>query len=151
MQQYALCALAFVSLLLLYMFFGVLFEQKRLSFGHEASLILFIGSLISFLAYYSNSTEFLSLVKFDENLFFYFLLPPIVFASGFNLRRNVFFSNLLSVFIFGVLSTLLQFFLFAIMLTLIQSSLSPQEIMLISSLLCSSDVVAAIAVVRYEE
>lgn len=107
-------------------------------------------------------------MSFDSNLFFYFCLPPIVLASGFNMKRKIFFDNFGAVLIFGVFSTILQFFLFSLGLWAINGmggftkinlttgfssnfELSIMEILLMCSLICSSDVVAAVAVVKYEQ
>ena len=107
-------------------------------------------------------------MSFDSNLFFYFCLPPIVLASGFNMKRKIFFENFGAVLIFGVFSTILQFFLFSLGLWAINGmggfkkinlttgfssdfELSIMEILLMCSLICSSDVVAAVAVVKYEQ
>jgi len=55
------------------------------------------------------------MLEFDHNLFFYVCLPPIVFASGFNMHRGDFFANLKIVLVFGVLGTMVSFSLFALM------------------------------------
>ena len=47
--------------------------------------------------------------------FFYFLLPPIVFASGFNMQRGNFFANIKNVMLFGVFGTFVAFFSFSSM------------------------------------
>ena len=84
------------------------------------------------------------------------------------MKRRIFFENFGAVLIFGVFSTILQFFLFSFGLWLINGlgvftkinfttgveepfELSMMEILLMCSLICSSDVVAAIAVVKYEQ
>lgn len=46
---------------------------------------------------------------FNGTLFFYFLLPPIVFAEGYNLKKRKFFQNFPYIIIFGVLGTLATF------------------------------------------
>jgi hypothetical protein len=42
-------------------------------------------------------------------MFFTFILPPIIFAAGYNLRRKSFFKYFLYIFLFGVLGTILAF------------------------------------------
>jgi sodium/hydrogen exchanger-like protein 6/7/sodium/hydrogen exchanger 8 len=165
---FTISAIVIVGMIMLYMFLGLLIERSRVPFGHEASLVVIFGGLIAYLAYHSGYTSFNEKVSFDSNLFFYFCLPPIVLASGFNMKRKIFFENFASVLIFGVLSTILQFFLFSVGLWLINRmgvltkfnmttgietnfELSTMEILLMCSLICSSDVVAAIAVVKYEQ
>jgi NhaP-type Na+/H+ or K+/H+ antiporter len=51
-------------------------------------------------------------MTFDENFFFYFVLPPIIFAAGYNMKRKEFFKNFKNIVILGVGSTLLQFTVF---------------------------------------
>jgi len=105
--------------------------------------------------------------KFDDNLFFYVILPPIVFASGFNMHRGDFFANIFMVFIFGVVGTLVCFTAFSLMTIGVKNnftmheidgmtgkwntlSLENRECLLMCSLLCASDVVAAVSLVSYE-
>ena len=106
-------------------------------------------------------------VKFNENLFFYLCLPPIVFASGFNMHRGDFFANIDSVALFGLIGTFVCFTFFSLMTIWITDmwemneingktgewgplSLQKQEILLMCSLLSSSDVVAAVSLISYE-
>ena len=48
-------------------------------------------------------------MAFNDDLFFYFVLPPIVFASGFNMYRKKFFSNIRNITLFGVFGTFVTF------------------------------------------
>ena len=48
-----------------------------------------------------------SLITFDEELFLYVLLPPIIFEAGFSLSRAHFFGNLGTILLFAVLGTLI--------------------------------------------
>jgi sodium/hydrogen exchanger-like protein 6/7 len=48
-------------------------------------------------------------LKFDDEIFFTFILPPIIFAAGYNLRRRSFFKYFLYIFLFGVVGTMLCF------------------------------------------
>ena len=55
------------------------------------------------------------MVTFDENFFFYFCLPPIVFASGYNMKRKKFFENFTNILLFGLFGTLLTFTSFSVL------------------------------------
>lgn len=107
-------AIIIVLLLALYMILGVIIEKNHLVFGHEASIVILVAGAISYLAYSYGYTAFNEKISFDSNLFFYFCLPPIVLASGFNMKRKIFFENFSAVLIFGVFSTVLQFVLFSL-------------------------------------
>lgn len=48
-------------------------------------------------------------MKFDSEVFFTFILPPIIFAAGYNLRRRSFFKYFLYIFLFGVVGTIVTF------------------------------------------
>jgi len=47
-----------------------------------------------------------SLLFFNEEIFLYFLLPPIIFEAGFSLSKRHFFLNLATILNFAVLGTL---------------------------------------------
>jgi len=99
---------------LLYISLGVCLKKYKCSFGHEASFILIIGMAISWLLKVLDcSAPVMKFLEFDDNLFFYVCLPPIVFASGFNMHRGEFFANLKIVIIFGVIGTMISFTTFS--------------------------------------
>jgi NhaP-type Na+/H+ or K+/H+ antiporter len=106
-------------------------------------------------------------MTFDENFFFYFVLPPIIFAAGYNIKRKEFFKNIKNIILFGVLSTILQFIIFSLLTWIVVQmdilykysldtgiyepfALSGMEIMLMCSLLVCTDAVAAISIVKYD-
>jgi len=102
-------------MLLFYMVSGTIIERYHLKFGHEAAYTILLGMLISFIEYLSDNDKLVRLLKFSDNTFFYFCLPPIVFASGFNMQRGNFFANIKNVMLFGVLGTFVAFFSFSAM------------------------------------
>ena len=51
-------------------------------------------------------------MAFNDDLFFYFVLPPIIFASGFNMYRKKFFANIGNISLLGVLGTFVTFGVF---------------------------------------
>ena len=105
------------------------------------------------------------MMAFNEQLFFYLVLPPIVFASGFNMQRKDFFGNMKNIALFGFVGTFICFFMFCgctLLYTEVIANgqvwmtngatgekslltLSIMEILLMSALLCSTDTVAAIS------
>jgi len=123
--------------------------------------------LISYIELATENEEVVELLRFSDNTFFYFCLPPIVFASGFNMQRGNFFRNIKNILIFGILGTFVAFFSFSTMTIAIKNEgflqqydgktgnwtdleLTSPECMLMCSLLCSSDVIAAISLISYD-
>jgi len=108
-------AIVIYVMLLAYMTIGTFIEKHKLAFGHEASFIILIGMAISYSAYATGNKEFVHLLKFDDNTFFFVCLPPIVFASGFNMQRGNFFANIKTIAVLGVLGTFVAFTSFSIL------------------------------------
>lgn len=76
----------------IYITLGTAISKYKFIYGHEASFILLIGMLFSLLLELGGVRDLLmSFLKFNENIFFYVCLPPIVFSSGFNMHRGKFF------------------------------------------------------------
>ena len=109
-------------------------------------------------------------MKFSDELFFYFCLPPIVFASGFNMQRKKFFKNFRNIMLFGVVATIITFISFSLItwfykekmgVNMTQTNgttgivtvlnLSTHEVIVMCSLLCSTDVFAAISLIKPEK
>jgi NhaP-type Na+/H+ or K+/H+ antiporter len=87
------------------MVLGSLLEKCHCIIGHEAGFIIIIGAAVSFSSYYFGHVELTEMLTFDENFFFYFCLPPIVFASGYNMKRKKFFENFTNILLFGLFGT----------------------------------------------
>jgi NhaP-type Na+/H+ or K+/H+ antiporter len=100
-------------MLFLYMLFGALLEKAHCVVGHEASLLVLVGLVISFISFMLGYEEFNKIMTFDENFFFYFVLPPIIFAAGYNMKRKKFFENIKNILLLGLGSTILQFVVFS--------------------------------------
>ena len=99
-------AMIIFLMFIVYMVSGSLVESKGWIVGHEAGVVIIIGMILSFLAMQFGHEEFNHMMTFDENFFFYFCLPPIVFASGYNMKRRKFFENIKNILILGVFSTI---------------------------------------------
>ena len=100
-------------MLIVFMAFASVRNTCDLSFGHEASLVTLIGFGISYAYQAAGNKEFADLMKFNDDLFFYFCLPPIVFASGFNMQRKSYFANFRNIILFGVVGTFIAFISFS--------------------------------------
>lgn len=48
-------------------------------------------------------------IDFDEEIFFYGLLPPMIFAGGYNLKKKDFGKNFKYILIYGLVGTIVSF------------------------------------------
>ena len=81
----------FISMMLFFFVVGAIIEKYNPPFGHETCATILVGICFSFAFYNANKDSDASVFKFDEAVFFNFFLPPIIFNSGFNMRRRKFF------------------------------------------------------------
>lgn len=101
------------ALMMTFMLFEAYKHKHHLKFGHEASLVCVIGIIVSAIYMNSQQTEFADIMAFNDDLFFYFVLPPIIFSQGFNMYRKRFFDNIANIVLFGVFGTFTTFAVFA--------------------------------------
>lgn len=47
--------------------------------------------------------------QFPQKIFFYGLLPPMIFEGGYNLRKTLVFKNFAYIALFGVIGTIVAF------------------------------------------
>ena len=102
------CIVLFLFLLLGYIIIGSWMETKHFSFGHETGVIIIIGIIISCLLEWWTGNN-LMLISWSNEIFFFVLLPLIIFATGYNMRRDKFFENITNIVKFGVVGTIITF------------------------------------------
>jgi len=140
--------------------------------GHETCATIIVGIVfcVIFYMYAGPNPATIEMYSFSQSAFFDFLLPPIIYNSGFNMRRRSFFSNLGNVMIFGLGVTFFCFVFYSVSSYFVLSNfdltmtkyvtedgipvtqkveLSIMSMLLFTSLLCSSDVVAAVSIVDF--
>ena len=100
-------------MLMLYVILGTFMEYKSTPLGHETGVALAFGLVISAIIHFAVSANSDLELKFNGDVFFYVCLPPIIFASGYNMRRRRFFENIGYVLLFGIFGTILTFFVFS--------------------------------------
>ncbi|EFJ28602.1 hypothetical protein SELMODRAFT_231555 [Selaginella moellendorffii] len=87
----------FVSLLCVCIVIGHYYEENR--WLNQATIAIILGCAVGFVIYIlSNNAELLS---FDEQLLFIYLLPPIIFNAGFQVKKKQFFHNFGTIMLFG--------------------------------------------------
>ena len=101
-------------------------------------------------------------------MFFDLALPAILFAAGFNMRRKEFFKSFVNITKFGIFGSLFTFAIYVFLTWLLFNyvdmtmwdpdvsdfvpfHLELIEIMLVCSILVSSDIIAAMSILNFEE
>jgi NhaP-type Na+/H+ or K+/H+ antiporter len=73
---------------------------------HETGIGILIGFVFGLLMYLLGD---ITKIDFDEELFFYALLPPMIFAGGYNLKKKDFGKNFKYILIYGLVGTIVSF------------------------------------------
>ena len=99
-----------ILVLVLYTIAAPVFEKYNFHYIHESGLVMLLGIIITLLIkIISPSSDFTKSLGFDDEIFFTFILPLIIFGAGYNLRRRSFFKYFMYIFLLGVVGTLIAF------------------------------------------
>ncbi|EDQ88748.1 uncharacterized protein MONBRDRAFT_32693 [Monosiga brevicollis MX1] len=81
--------------------------KSRWSFLPDSVAVIALGALIA-VVFRFDDMGWERAEAFDPTVFFLYLLPPIIFESGYSLQRGAFFSKLGTILIFAVIGTILS-------------------------------------------
>ncbi|XP_043688328.1 sodium/hydrogen exchanger 4 [Telopea speciosissima] len=96
----------FVAVLCLCIVVGHLLEKNRWV-NDSITAILFGCITGTIILLWSKGTKS-HILRFDEELFFIYLLPPIIFNAGFQVKKKKFFRNFLTIMLFGVVGVFIS-------------------------------------------
>ncbi|PSR86026.1 Sodium/hydrogen exchanger 2 like [Actinidia chinensis var. chinensis] len=102
----------FVALLCACIVIGHLLEENR--WFNESITSLLIGLATGTIILLTSGGRSSRVLEFDEQLFFIYLLPPIIFNAGFQVKKKQFFRNFMTIMLFGVIGTLISFAIIAV-------------------------------------
>ncbi|XP_055830658.1 sodium/hydrogen exchanger 1-like isoform X2 [Solanum dulcamara] len=97
----------FVALLCGCIVIGHLLEESR--WINESITALFIGLCTGGIILLTTKGNSSHILEFDEQLFFIYVLPPIIFNAGFQVKKKQFFRNFMTIMLFGAFGTLISF------------------------------------------
>ncbi|CAH1424677.1 unnamed protein product [Lactuca virosa] len=90
----------FVAVLCLCLVIGHLLDENR--WVNESITAIIIGCVVGTIILITSNWKSTHFLRFDEQLFFIYLLPPIIFNAGFQVKKKKFFQNFLPIMLFGV-------------------------------------------------
>ncbi|CAH8337568.1 unnamed protein product [Eruca vesicaria subsp. sativa] len=96
----------FVALLCACIVLGHLLEENR--WMNESITALLIGLATGFVILLISNGKSSRLLVFSEDLFFIYLLPPIIFNAGFQVKKKQFFRNIVTIMLFGAIGTVIS-------------------------------------------
>jgi NhaP-type Na+/H+ or K+/H+ antiporter len=81
----------FLALMVFFFIGAAIVEKFKPPVGHETGYTILLGMLISYLFWIKYGPAKEEAFKFSHEAFFNFYLPPVIFNSGFNMRKKKFF------------------------------------------------------------
>ncbi|KAG4983472.1 hypothetical protein JHK87_028221 [Glycine soja] len=96
----------FVALLCGCIVLGHLLEENR--WMNESITALLIGVCTGVVILLFSGGKSSHILVFSEDLFFIYLLPPIIFNAGFQVKKKQFFVNFMTIMLFGAIGTLIS-------------------------------------------
>jgi sodium/hydrogen exchanger 8 len=94
----------FAAMLVMFGLIHRLSQTKRLLWFPEASLQMLVGLIIALLIFRFSGFR----NSFSADLFFYILLPPIMFNSGLDVNIKYFFQNFVTIMVYANIGTLIN-------------------------------------------
>ena len=153
----ALNTLLLVVILGLCILSAYLIRQNRFYYLPESGAAILVGLIVGGLArLVYPSKEELAFLSFDPQLFFFLLLPPIIFEAGYSLKKKDFFANFWTISLFAVLGTIVStlvigFLVYVIGLIGLIKMANPLEGFLYGALISAVDPVATLSIMGNPE
>ncbi|RXH82326.1 hypothetical protein DVH24_036667 [Malus domestica] len=144
----------FFTLLCVCIIIGHLLEENR--WANESITALLLGLVAGVVVLLVTGFESSRILIFSENLFFLYLLPPIIFNAGFQVKKKQFFKNFTTILLFGIVGTVISFCLISLGAYLLFnrfgfSTLTIKDILAIGAIFSATDSVCTLQVLNQDE
>ena len=106
-NEIILCTSRFIKCSKKYLFLAVFhFNNKLSSMFPESCMLIILGVLLGIALYYSEQKGY----EMDSDVFFLYLLPPIILEAGYFMPNRDFFDNLGSILLYAVIGKFVLYF-----------------------------------------
>ncbi|XP_021283306.1 sodium/hydrogen exchanger 1-like [Herrania umbratica] len=144
----------FFSLLCACIIIGHLLEENR--WANESITALLLGFCAGAVVLLVSKGTSSRILVFSEDLFFLYLLPPIIFNAGFQVKKKQFFKNFTIILMFGIFGTVISFCLISLGAILLfkrigVTSLNTQDYLAVGAILSATDSVCTLQVLSQDE
>lgn len=106
-DEYVRSIALFATLLCACIVIGHLLEKTR--WINQSVTALLIGLATGCIILLTSGGKNSRILEFQEEFFFMYLLPPIIFNAGFQVKKKQFFRNFMTITLFGAIGTLISF------------------------------------------
>ncbi|PWN20709.1 sodium/hydrogen exchanger [Microstroma glucosiphilum] len=145
-------ALFLVLFLLIFSFFASYYLRvKRITAIHETIVGLFAGMLVGAILRIGPGEQVQQMLSFSNTIMLNVLLPPIILASGYDLRQENFFRNFGTILVFAFAGTFISAIVIGVLVYLwsladFTISLSILDCLIFGSTLSATDPVTILAI-----
>src|SRR3989338_3161271 len=102
----AFSLLVFSSTLIVCFLVAYGLRESGFVYLHESGATIIISLLLGVaIRLFSDLDRLKEMARFDPEIFFLYILPPIIFESGYGMRRRHFFMNADSILLFALIGT----------------------------------------------
>lgn len=155
----ALNTLLIVVVLSICILSAYVIKQNSFFYMPESAAALVVGLFVGMIARaVFPSAEEMAFLTFEPELFFFVLLPPIIFEAGYTLKKRDFFTNFWTISLFAVFGTIVSTFVigFCVYVTGLTGIItidtsSPMEALLFGALISAVDPVATLSILGNPE
>lgn len=148
-----------VILLGMCIFLAYMIKKHRFYYVPESGGAMLAGTVVGgFVRAFNPGDKELDFLMFEPEIFYFLLLPPIIFEAGFTLRKKRFFSNIATILMFAVLGTLVSTFVVGFLTfacgkagIISIDTEDPMEALLFGALISAVDPVATLSIMGSAE
>eukprot|EP00587_Corethron_hystrix_P003756 CAMPEP_0113319948 /NCGR_PEP_ID=MMETSP0010_2-20120614/13943_1 /TAXON_ID=216773 ORGANISM="Corethron hystrix, Strain 308" /NCGR_SAMPLE_ID=MMETSP0010_2 /ASSEMBLY_ACC=CAM_ASM_000155 /LENGTH=519 /DNA_ID=CAMNT_0000177613 /DNA_START=112 /DNA_END=1668 /DNA_ORIENTATION=+ /assembly_acc=CAM_ASM_000155 len=157
----AIAALLLVITLIVCILFGYYVKVHRIYCLPESAVAMLVGVVLGGITRFINPDNDydLSILSFSPEIFFFVLLPPIIFEAGYSLNKESFFENFGTITMYAMIGTMISTFFIGVFILLLGKysivstvdSSNLMETMLFGALISAVDPVATLSIMGSPE